>query len=212
MSLNATNVQSAGSSGSFPVMEAGSYPARLAQVIDLGIQPQKYKGDVKPPKGEIMLTYELCNEFGVDEDGKELTDKPRWQSERMPLNNLNSELAKSTKRYEVLDPTGEAKGDFAILGGAPCMVTLNVTENGKYNNISAVTIMRKKEAEKLANLVQEPKIFTLDDPDMTIFGSLPEWVQGIIKKNLDFEGSKLAELLGEISNSNATSAEDDGEW
>lgn len=209
MSLNASKVPSAGGGGSFPTMEAGSYPGRLAQVIDLGTQPQKYKGDVKPPKGEIMLTWELCDEFGLDEEGNEMTDKPRWQSERMPLNNLGSELAKSTKRYEAIDPSKKFGGDFGLLCGSAAVVTLNVTVDGKYNNISTVSTMRAKEESKLAPLSQEPKVFTLDDPDMTIFGSLPEWVQGIITSNLDFEGSVLEERLGVTASKEDTDDGDD---
>ena len=51
------------------LLEANNYPARVVQVIDLGLQAQRpYQGKDKPPAYEIMLTYELGTEFMRDED------------------------------------------------------------------------------------------------------------------------------------------------
>lgn len=206
MSLNAKNVPNTGNSGSYPTLEAGSYPALLSGVTGLGMQPQKYMGETKPPKLEIMLTWELVDEFGKDEDGNDMLDKPRWVSERMPLNNLGSEKAKSTLRYYVLDPKEVHEGDFAGLVGTAAMVTLSVTTDGKYNNVSAVTTMRTKEADKLPELSQNPKVFDIDEPDMVIYGSLTQWIKDIITGGLEFGGSKLEELIGE----DKSESEDEG--
>ena len=44
----------------------GSYPARLVQIIDLGLQAQKpYQGKDKAPVQEIMFTYELVDELSL---------------------------------------------------------------------------------------------------------------------------------------------------
>ena len=78
------------------LLEPGTYPVRVVQIIDLGVQPQRpFKGEQKPPVHQIQLTYEFVDEFLKDEDGNELEDKPRWLSESFPLYNLSSDRAKS---------------------------------------------------------------------------------------------------------------------
>ena len=203
MALNAKKVKAVGKKGvEQEAMEPGSYPARLVQVIDLGVQTQRpYEGQAKPPIQEVMLTYEFLDEFMKDEDGEDIEDKPRWLSETIPLHNLAADLAKSTKRYKALDPDEVHEGDFTALVGTACVVTI-VNNKGKgqnagkvYTNIAGVSTMRPKEAAKAPELINEPKVFDLGDPDLTIFKSLPDWLQEKIKGNLEYEGSALQEAL-----------------
>jgi len=204
MALNAKNVPSSGGKKGpeQEPMDPGTYPARVVQVIDLGVQPQRpYKGEEKAPCHEIMMTYEFLDEFCLDEDGEEMEDKPRWLSETFPFRNLEADLATSTKRYKALDPDMHYDGDFTELVHTPCMVTV-VQNAGKgknagkvYTNIASVSTMRAKEARNAADLVNEPKVFVLDEPDLTIFKSLPQWLQDKIKGNLEYKGSALEEAL-----------------
>lgn len=186
-----------------PVLEAGTYPVRLAQVIDLGVQPQRpFKGEEKPPVHQIMVTYEFVDEFLVDEDGNDIEDKPRWMSEDFPLYNLSSERAKSTKRYYALDPNEDHDGDWSELLGSPAnaMVTTYKAKSGKYegedrNRVQDLSAMRPRDAKKTPDLQNPPKLFSLEDPDMTVFLSLPEWLQEKIKGNLEYKGSALEEAV-----------------
>ena len=202
MALNASKVKG----GGVPQdkLEAGVYPCRLVQVLDMGLQTQRpYKGEPKQPAYEISLTYEFTDEFMKDEDGKDREDKPKWLSETMPLHNLNAERAKSTQRYLALDPTREFGGDFSQLLGTPCNVTVVINPGkgdnaGKvYENIGGLATMRAKDVDKLPELVNPTKLFDLDAPDMEVFNVLPDWVQEKIKGNLEFAGSPLAHLLGD---------------
>lgn len=172
-------------------MEAGNYPARLVQVIDLGVQPQEYQGETKPPKREIMVTYEFLDEFLPDEDGNPDETKPRWLSERFAVNNLQSEKAKSTQRYYALDPNEEAEGDWFALIGRPCAVTA-VTYVGKdkeeRNKVASISTMRPKDAQKAPALVNEPKVFDTEEPNAEVFRSLPEFVQKLIQEGLEWQG------------------------
>lgn len=175
-------------------LDPGTYPARLVQVLDLGIQAQKpYQGQEKPPVHKIMMTYELLDEFCVDEKGEVIEDKPRWVSEEIAFRSLKADLAVSTKRYRALDPEEEADGDFQLLLSRPCNVTIvNNESKGKiYNNVGNVSGMRPKDAAKAPELVNLPKFFALAEPDMEVFLSLPEWLQDKIKGNLDYIGSPL---------------------
>lgn len=222
MGLNANKMAHSGKSGSKQeAIEPGTYPIRVAQIIDLGLQPQRpYQGQEKPPAYEIMLTYEFLDEYCVDEDGNEDEDKPRWLSETLPFRSLKAEKAKSTQRYYALDPNEEFEGDFTELVGVAANASI-VQNAGKgknvgkvYNNVQALSPMRAKDASKAPELKNEGKVFTLDDPDITIFQSFPDWIQGKIKSNLEYKGSALESALANGSSEPELVAEeeDDGEW
>lgn len=202
MALNAKNKKIAAKGPAQEPLDPGTYPCRVVQVLDLGVQTQKpFDNKPKPPVQEIMITYEFLDEFCLDEDGEIQEDKPRWLSETFPFHSLAADLAKSTKRYKALDPQEVYEGDFTQLVGTPCMVTV-VHNPGKgknadkvFTNIAGVSAMRPKEAAKAPDLVNEPKVFVLDEPDMVVYKSLPEWLQEKIASNLEFEGSALQEAL-----------------
>lgn len=202
MALNASTVKSSSQNRvEQPVIEIGNYPARIVQILDLGLQPQRpYQGEDKPPAHEIMLTYELVDCFMVDEKGVEIEDKPRWISETFPLRSIKADNAKSTKRYKAADPTNQFNGDFAALANTP--VTVNIVHGvvnkntGKpYENVGNIAPMRARDAANCPPLKNPAKVFDLDNPDITVFGSLPEWLQDKIKGNLNFSNSKLEALI-----------------
>ena len=156
-----------------------------------------YQGKDKPPAQEIMLTYELVDTFMLDEDGKELEDKPRWISETLPFYGLYADKAKSTQRYNALDPSGEFDGDFAKAIGTPINVTIvnNAVGDKVYDNIATISAMRPRDADKCPELVNPSKLFDLDNPDMEVFNALPEWLRDKIKSNLNYKGSPLEQVL-----------------
>lgn len=201
MSLNAGEIKNESNFKRPDPLEPGAYPGRLVWVIDLGVQEQDdYQGQEKPPRQMVYTTYELSDEFLLDDEGNELEDKPRFYSEDFPLHSLDSDKAKSTIRYTALDPKLEFGGNWPDVVGAPVIINLiqkkKQRDGSIYDRIGSTSTMRSKEADKLPNLVNEPKVFSFDDPDMEVFGSLPQWLQDKIKGALNFEGSKVEELLG----------------
>lgn len=192
-----------GTGGNFveqELLDPASYPARVVQVVDLGIQAQRpYMGQEKPPAHEVLLTYELVDEFLKDEDGNELLDKPRWLSESFAIRALDADLAKSNKRLAALDPEGVYEGDFSQVLDTPILVTAVHNKKGDktYVNVGGLSPMRPRDAAKCPELVNEAVYFDLDEPDLDVFNSLPQWIRERIVANLNFAGSPLAELIGE---------------
>jgi hypothetical protein len=203
MSLNAKNApRASGKSNNQPIIEIGTYPARVVQLIDLGLQAQKpFAGEEKEPAHEILLGYELVDSFMLDENGKEMEDKPRWVSETFPFRNLSADKATSTKRYKAFDPDMAFDGEWTMVVGCPCMVTIahNVGKGknaGKtFVNVSNVATMRAAQAAKCPALKNEPIVFLQDEPDMKVWEKLPDWLKDKLKSNLNFKGSKLQEML-----------------
>lgn len=179
-------------------IEAGNYPARLVQLIDLGLQAQKpFKGKDKAPAQEILLTYELVDEFMKDEAGNDIADKPRWISETLPFYGLFADKAKSTQRYNAFDPKDEFDGDFAKAVGMAINIAVvnNAVGDKIYDNVGNISTMRPRDAQACPELVNPAKTFDLDAPDMAVFSSLPPWIQEKIKGNLNYENSPLQKLL-----------------
>lgn len=198
MSLNAATQPSAGGDKvPQPVLAPDQYPARLVSVVDLGLQPQKaWKGEAKPNIHKLNITYELLDEFLVDEDGNVRPDKPLWLSETMPFHNIKAERAKSTLRMKAIDPQGVANNEWAEMLGMPCLVaTSNNESDGKtYTNISDVA--RPVKGMVFGELQNSTKLFELDNPNMDVFNDLPPWIRDTITTNLEYNGSKLQGIIG----------------
>lgn len=184
-----------------PSLDPGVYPARLVQVIDLGLQAQRpFKGEEKAPVQEVMFTYELVDAFMVDEEGKDIEDKPRWISETLPFYGLYADKAKSTQRIKAFDPDDVHGGNVGEMVDTPVNVTIVHGKNLKdperpYENVANAAAMRARDAAKCAELKNPTKVFDLDAPDLDTFNKLPEWIREKIKGNLRFKGSKLERLL-----------------
>lgn len=179
-----------------------NYPCRVAQVIDLGLHHKDVWDDVrkeyvkamdKAPVNMLMLTYEFTTEFMKDEEGNELEDKPRWLSEQFPVYALDSDLATSTKRYNAFDP-GASKfgGDWSRVAGEACAVTVAHKKSGK---AKIGNVAKPMKGMVVADLKNPVKVLDLGNPDLDVFNSLPDWLQGRIKENLEYPGSPLETLL-----------------
>lgn len=192
------------------ILEVANYPARLVQVIDLGLQ----KNDFDPDKvaHKLRLTYELTSEFMKDKDGNDVEDKPRWISEEINLIDLPRGMSvgdvyqdqyrgksKMVLRAKAFDPKGSSEFDFSEMLGEPCLVFIGEKarkkDGKKYNVIGSVSAPMKGMATP--ELQNESTLFVIDEPDLEIFRSLPEFIQDIIKGNLEYQGSELQKALSE---------------
>ena len=186
-------------------LEAGTYPCRTVGIVDIGLQPQSYKGEEKAPGRMVYITYEFTDEFLLDEEGQEDKTKPRWLSEKFVLYNMETERAKSTARYNALDPTNSYHGDFLALVDIPIDVTVVQSPNKKapdypYNNIAAVSTMKTKDVKACPPLVNECFVFDLEEPDLDSYAMVPGWIRKQVESNLEFKGSALEAMLEMVAN------------
>ena len=206
--LNAREVPSSGGGNRVvpDALKADLYPARVCQIIDLGLQTRKpYQGQPKDPMHHIRITYELSDEFMKDEDGNDKEDSPRWLSEKMPFYNIKAEKATSTLRMRAIDPEGITGDDFTQLIGMPCQLVVikapHPQQAGKeINYVNGVTGPVKVKGYVQPQLVNPTTVFLLNEPDMEVWETLPEFLQKMIKGNLEFNGSMLEGLSGAPDN------------
>ncbi len=206
MAFNANERNGGGGYTPPEALAAKNYPARLVQLVLLGLQPQRpFQGNAKPPAEAMYVGYELSHEFMTDEDGQPDGSKPRWVGEDFPFYSLDADRAKSTLRYHALDPEGTTGGDWLKLAGAACQVTLTKEprkgHEGQFvNYISNVTGAMEAPGYTQPELVNPIRIFDIDEPDMEVFAKLPKWMQDKVSSNLNFEGSALQAALAASGN------------
>ena len=211
MARNANNQPSAGSGNKGGAVQApldGSFPARIVQVVFLGVQEQRaYQGQIKPDIDQVRVTYELSHEFMKDEDGNVQADKPRWYSETFAFHNADSDLATSTKRYKAYCPSVTSPADHVWgdnLLGTAVQVILKSREatQGKhagktFTDIKGVTPAANMPGYTQPDLVNPAVFFDPADEnlDLEVYNSLPDWLQEVIKGAKDYNSSALAGLL-----------------
>lgn len=163
-------------------IEDGSYPVRLVQVIDIGLQ-EKIDFDTNQPTGSYhpraILTWEFPTER-IEVDGE---DRPRWLSQEVTIS--YHERAKLPQIIQALDPQREAETLVDLLG-RPALSTVASTKNNKPKIASIVQLPKSLQVGELEN---DPVAFDMDDFDNEIFNSLPDWLKNRIKeaKNYPFQ-------------------------
>jgi hypothetical protein len=186
----------------------GAFPARIVQIVFLGVQEQRaYQGQPKPPCDSVRITYELSHEFMADEEGNEVEDKPRWESETIPFKAASLDLATSTKRFKAYRPgvtsLNEYVWDSTLLGTAVqlTMKSRTVKEGAHagrtFNDVKGVTPAANMPGYTQPDLVNPALFFDPEDDavDAAVFNDLPQWLQDEIKKANNYQGMPLYTAL-----------------
>ena len=185
-----------------PPLDGGTYPAVCIGVIDLGRQYVKFENEKQGHyEPQSILIFEIPSER-VEIDGE---SKPRWISSRRYRNSLYttsalSKLLTSWRGRELTDDDFDPqKGDtFGLwkMAGCEAMLSLSVykkADGSLKNKIEAVTGFPKGITPPQPE--SEILVFDVDDPDMEVFGKLPDWIQDLIRKSTQFAGNPPEEKV-----------------
>lgn len=206
MSRNFNDANSGGNKFNAPELEPGGYPGRLVGICFLGVQKQKaFQGQAKKPVDEVRYTYELSDEFMKDENGEDLTDRPRWFSERLAVYGPDADKAKLTKRNKALDPNNESGGDARkMLSRAGNIMLVHNPGKGAnqgkvFTNVGDVGAAIKLKNYTQPDLVNPTFYYDPMDENCTLeeFRAQPEFVQKLILEADDHAISVLARQLQE---------------
>jgi hypothetical protein len=178
-------LKASGSKKDFGQMQPECYPARLVQIIDLGVQAQTdyTTGEPKDSKNRAILTFEFPTErIEVREE-----DRPRWLSREFTLS--SHELAGIMQVVDALDSKWDAKEQpISDLLGKPCQITTGLT-SGKKAKILSVSKVGK--GMKVGELENPASFFDFDDPNIDLFKTFPQWIRDKIKEAENYDGSLL---------------------
>lgn len=187
-------------------LEDGTYPARVYSVIDLGTQQQKelVNGTWQP---KIVRDYDT-QEPVLDKDGNEQLVNRREINVSFEIPSELIEYEKDGeqvkfpfavhKNYIVslhekagLTKLAIASGldvnsfDTNQLVGKTLLVTVGKTSGGK-DKVTNTTALPK--GMEVAEAVNAPKVFSLDEFDQAVFDSLPSWQQETINGSKERAG------------------------
>lgn len=189
-----------------PVLEVGMYPARIYQVVDLGLQPGS--AAYPDPKYKLEIGFELLDENMVDKDGNAIEGSPAKFTMEIAYNpdGYMHEKSGIFKFYSAVNPEFD-KGPEELLT-LPCMVMVvqDKRKSGKfageiYSKVTAVAPMKAKDIAKAPALVNAPLYFDLSEPLLDSWAQLTKGnqyaQQDRIKNSLEYAKTPLPALLGE---------------
>lgn len=192
-----------------PLLEVGTYKARIYQVVDLGLQPgsQQYPD----PKHKLEIGFELLEECKVDKDGNEVEGVPATFTMDVAYqpDGYMHEKSALYKLYMAIDPACAIGPDEFLGKLCEVMLIQKKYKSGKnagkdYSSVSAVLPMKAKDQAKAADGILEPLFFDLSEPLLDTWAKLTKGYayaqQDRIKASLEYGKSPLPELLGEEAN------------
>jgi hypothetical protein len=206
-----------GGGGEFTPVPQGMHLARCYRIIDLGTQQTEYLGTIKHlPK--VMLQFEV---HGEDETGKPIVTakgEPMSISKNFTLSLAEmATLRKDLQTWRGRDFTSDELRGFELKNvlGAWAMISVikAMGNNGKeYTNIKA--IMSVPPAIKKAGIPaphNELKMFSIDEPDMTLFDSFSNGLKEKIGKSPEWQarGSSRAPAPAKAASSGFDDMDDD---
>lgn len=187
-----------GSNTEFKPVPEGSHMAVCYRVIDLGTQRWEYQGEPQIGR-KVMLFWEL---HGEAEDGSPLTTedgRPLSISKKYTLSlgkkaNLRADL--ESWRGRAFTEQELAGFDIGSLLGAPCMVTVKHNASGgkTYANVASVTRFPAALKNMKPDAKNEPQLFDVNERNMRVFDTLPDWLTDIIKQSVEWSGHKQTNL------------------
>ena len=177
-----------------PPMEPGTYMGVCIGVVDIGEQTSTF-GTKTDTKDRILFVIEFPSET-IEIDGER---KPRQLSKEVTKTNSEKGTLKALiSAWTGKTYTEEELIEFELfdLLGQPCMVTVSLSANGNYSNIS--NIVQFPKGFPAPKTETQPYTFDMDDWNDEQFGALPEWIQNKIKKSTQYQKEHAPDTTIEV--------------
>ena len=163
-----------GSGGEFKSLEPGTYIARCVSIWAIGTQYNKWHDNWKP---QIILRWEVPEE--TTDDGKPLTICAFYTLSLHEKSNLYKSLVAWRGKRFTDDEL--ARFDVESILGAPCMLTVTHTDDGK-QKVGGVSKLGK--GMTCPDAVHPLETYNMhEDAGGEKYQDLPEWVQAQVDKS-----------------------------
>ena len=189
MTLILDEVKEGGSKVDWGRVEDGTYPARVAQVVDFGVQPQTdYEtGAEAESKPVVYITWEFPTSRIDLENDEGTTSLPRWQGKEYKVS--KHEKSNLMKLVGALKPKLRSLDEFCNL---PSMVQIGTTSGGNAKIAAVLPPMQGMEVPPLEN---DAVFFDFDHPTQETFEALKLWQQRKVREAENYTG--FADTWGE---------------
>ena len=177
-----------------PPMEPGTYMGICVGVVDIGEQTSTF-GNTSKTSERIMFVIEFPSEK-IEVDGEQKPrqlskDYTRTSDDRGALKALITGWTGKTFTQSELE-----EFDVFELLLQPCMVTVTLSANGNYANISSIVQFPK--GFPAPQTETQPYTYDLDKWNDEQFAALPEWIQNKIKKSTQYQKFHAPETVIEV--------------
>ena len=182
----------------YEVVPAGQHLAVCYRLVDAGTREEQYK-DNPPKKRHVLFVYWELPEVKMG-DGRPFTISKKYT---LTLNE-NGTLFKDLKTWRGKSFTQEELKGFDLLNilGVSALLEVEHSDEGKAR---VVSVFKPDGGAKKTDTENEQQAFDIDeyakgDPKMIeIFGSFPEWMQGMIEESFE-----VSAAMKQSSNSAST--------
>ena len=182
----------------YEVVPAGQHLAVCYRLVDAGTREEQYK-DNPPKKRHVLFVYWELPEVKMG-DGRPFTISKKYT---LTLNE-NGTLFKDLKTWRGKSFTQEELKGFDLLKvlGVSALLEVEHSDEGKAR---VVSVFKPDGGAKATDTENEQQAFDIDeyakgDPKMIeIFGSFPEWMQGMIEESFE-----VSAAMKQSSNSAST--------
>ena len=181
------------------IAKKGPRVAIISGIIDIGMQPQEYKGEKQRDCREFLPIFTLVSDKYTDEDG----DKHCMVTSPFPVRIKLGEKSNYTKFCNAADPNGEVVpdgvGDLSQLIGRGVFANM-VHNKGKGDNADITYanckgISELPEDYPLGEVDINAVVFDCNNPDKEVFDKLWDRTQDLITSSVGYEGSELQAVL-----------------
>jgi hypothetical protein len=184
----------------YEVVPAGQHLAVCYRLVDAGTREEQYK-DNPPKKRHVLFVYWELPEVKMG-DGRPFTISKKYT---LTLNE-NGTLFKDLKTWRGKSFTQEELKGFDLLNvlGVSALLEVEHSDEGKAR---VVSVFKPDGGAKKTETENEQQAFDIDeyakgDPKMIeIFGSFPEWMQGMIEESFE-----VSAAMKQAGNSASTSS------
>lgn len=165
-------------------IDPGTYPARCYQMIHIGTVDENIQGQRKT-LNKVRIGWELPTETHVFDQAK--GPQPLVISKDFTLSlNEKANLRKTLEAWRGKQFTDEEVAGFDLLKliGAPCMISVILTEKG-HNEISGVIKLPK--GLEVPESFNRPVVFDYDEHfDAGLVDNLPDFIKNKIKSSREW--------------------------
>lgn len=178
-----------------PNPDPGTIPARLARVIEIGVQPTG-KDNIYGYKDQVVLMYGLPTRI-IDVEGDD-NDGRQYMVRSQPMRNSTSERASLYEHRHALD--GGKTTSYGELLNLACFVTIEnneVVKNGQKNTYTNITsISAVPEGMEVGELDRPQFYFDLDNPNEDVWtNDLWDNIREKIMGSKEYSGSAVEEMV-----------------
>lgn len=175
--------------GTFEPCPAGTYPARLVRVIDLGTQTTEYQGEAKHAH-KVLFTWEIVDPEARLADGSPYLISKRYTASLHEKAQLRRDLAAWRGQDFTADELRHF--DLANLLGKPLLIGVVHTTKGERTYANVASLSRLPKGMTAAEPTEPILHFDLQAPDWHVFDQLGEKLKAQIASSPEYADARKA--------------------